>query len=158
MTQLQLLLLAAALQLAAGFFAPQKLPLPEALLSGTALGGKELKRAYKASQDGWSAVDFHKAVDGKGSAVVVAQTLGGGRMGGYNPVGFNGIDDYRYSSNAFLFCQKGNQWVQCPVAGSGETAIYDFARGGPQFGTDLVIGRPLTPTMGGFAGPDMENT
>ena len=29
------------------------------------------------------------------------------------------------------------------------------ARGGPQFGAaDLVIGSPLSPVMGGFAGPD----
>ena len=32
---------------------------------------------------------------------------------------------------------------------------FDYARGGPQFGAaDLIIGAPLSPVMGGFAGPD----
>ncbi|CAI5472523.1 unnamed protein product [Closterium sp. Yama58-4] len=40
------------------------------------------------------------------------------------------------------------------VGGSG-AAVFDYARGGPQFGADgLLIGPPLTPVMGGLAGPD----
>ena len=40
------------------------------------------------------------------------------------------------------------------VVGSG-AALFDYARGGPQFGADgLLIGPPLAPVMGSFAGPD----
>ena len=40
--------------------------------------------------------------------------------------------------------------------GYSKLAIFDYARGGPQFGAaDLVIGPPLTPTAGGIAGPDI---
>ena len=43
----------------------------------------------------------------------------------------------------------------CAVLGPGDVAIFDYARGGPQFGAaDLVIGPPKTPVMGGFSGPD----
>lgn len=43
--------------------------------------------------------------------------------------------------------------------GGGEAAIYDYRRGGPQFGSDgLLIGPPLSPVFGGFAGPDNPNS
>ena len=41
----------------------------------------------------------------------------------------------------------------------GNAAIFDYATGGPQFGSaDLIIGPPQAAIMGGFAGPDMEDT
>ena len=79
----------------------------------------------------------------------------------YNPVGWESIDDYRATPRAFLFCSDAEadveerEWQQCLALGPGEIAIFDNARGGPQFGAaDLVIGEPLAPVMGGFAGPD----
>jgi hypothetical protein len=42
-----------------------------------------------------------------------------------------------------------------PKVGGSGAALFDYARGGPQFGADgLLIGPPLAPVMGGFAGPD----
>ena len=42
--------------------------------------------------------------------------------------------------------------------GVGNAAIFDYATGGPQFGSaDLIIGPPQAAIMGGFAGPDMED-
>jgi hypothetical protein len=42
-----------------------------------------------------------------------------------------------------------------PKIGGSGAALFDYARGGPQFGADgLLIGPPLTPVMGVFAGPD----
>jgi len=39
--------------------------------------------------------------------------------------------------------------VKAPVLGSGDGAVYDLAKGGPQFGAaDLVIGRPKSAVMG----------
>jgi hypothetical protein len=41
----------------------------------------------------------------------------------------------------------------------GNAAIFDYATGGPCFGaSDLIIGEPKAAVMGGFAGPDMEDT
>ncbi len=42
-----------------------------------------------------------------------------------------------------------------PKVGGSRAALFDYARGGPQFGADgLLIGPPLAPVMGGFSGPD----
>ena len=39
--------------------------------------------------------------------------------------------------------------------GGPEAAVFDYARGGPQWGADgLIIGPPQSPVMGGFAGPE----
>jgi len=42
-----------------------------------------------------------------------------------------------------------------PKINGAEAALYDYRRGGPQWGSDaLVVGAPSAPVMGGFAGPD----
>mmetsp|Transcript_18383 Transcript_18383/g.31343 ORF Transcript_18383/g.31343 Transcript_18383/m.31343 type:complete len:138 (+) Transcript_18383:695-1108(+) len=41
----------------------------------------------------------------------------------------------------------------------GSAAVFDYATGGPCFGpADLVIGAPQAAVLGGFAGPNMEDT
>ena len=130
-----------------------------ALLSGTSLENKELICAYKASRDGWSAIDFHKAVDGRGSGLVAALSRSGAVFGGFNPLGWMSTDDYGSSNSAFLWFIKGNQPVKCPVLAGGNAAMFDYATGGPNFGAaDLQLGAPQAAVMGGFAGPDMEDT
>ena len=62
------------------------------------------------------------------------------------------------SINAFLFVQKGGEWIKLRKIGGGEAAIFDYARSGPQFGAgELVIGATQAPVMGGFSGPDTED-
>ena len=131
-----------------------------AIVSGTYLEKrkKQLRRVYKASKDGWSAISFHEAVDGRGSGVVVARTIGGATFGGYNPNGWRSTDDYYTSSAAFLWCLKAGQVVKLPVLPGGNCAVFDYATAGPCFGAaDLVIGPPRAAVMGGFAGPDAED-
>ena len=60
-----------ALLLHASALVPEALPLPLPMLAGTNLGGKTLARCYKASCDGWSALDFHRQVDELGSLLLV---------------------------------------------------------------------------------------
>lgn len=152
--------------LASPSIVPPSIPLPLSLLAGTNLGGKQLARCYKASADGWSALDFHRQVDELGSVILVGQLSSGELVGGYNPRGWESIDDYRSTPRAFLFCSRvandesTRAWEQSAVLGPGDIAIFDNARGGPQFGAaDLVFGAPLAPIMGGFAGPDtMDDT
>jgi len=143
--------------------ADDALPLPLSMLAGTNLGSKTLARCFKASADGWSALSFHRQVDELGSIIVVGRLSNGDLVGGYNPVGWESIDDYRATPRAFVFCASAADepsWQQCAVLGPGDIAIFDYARGGPQFGAaDLVIGAPMSPVMGGFAGPDtMDDT
>lgn len=114
---------------------------------------------YKASRDGWSAIQFHDACDGRGSALVVALTSSGKMFGGYNPIGWQSSDDYGSSNAAFLWFERGGKGVKCPVLSGGNAAIFDFATGGPQFGSsDLIIGPKQAVVLGGFAGPDAEDT
>lgn len=112
---------------------------------------------YKASKDGWSAIDFHKCVDGKGSAIVVALSKSGKRFGGFNPLGWMSSDDYGNTNSAFLWFDKNGKGVKCPVLPGGNAAIFDYATSGPCFGSsDFIIGPPRAAVMGGFTGPDIE--
>jgi len=143
--------------------APSRLVSPsvlDSIIAGTFLEQRPLQRVYKASRDGWSAIAFHEAVDGLGSAVVVARSLTGQTFGGFNPNGFRSTDDYYSSSAAFLWClQRGGRVVvKLPVLPGGNAAVFDYATSGPCFGAaDLVIGPPRAAVLGGFAGPDAED-
>lgn len=143
--------------------APASLEYPEDVLVGTNIdpskSNVDLQCVYKASRDGWSAINFHDSVDGRGSALVVVLSKSGKKFGGYNPLGWQSTDDYGASNAAFLWYDKGGSAVRCPVLSGGNAAIFDYATGGPNFGAaDLVIGSPQAAVLGGFAGPDMEDT
>lgn len=89
--------------------------------------------------------------------MIVGTTDEGFRFGGFNPEGYRSTDDYYDTLEAFLFywpTDGADPIILRKVGGSG-AALFDYARGGPQFGADgLLIGAPLAPVMGGFAGPD----
>lgn len=54
---------------------------------------------------------------------------------------------------------KTHVTCECCKHTTGNAAIFDYATGGPCFGaSDLIIGEPKAAVMGGFAGPDMEDT
>ncbi|KAM5573340.1 hypothetical protein ABKV19_013061 [Rosa sericea] len=135
------------------------LPFPPSLLDKTFLRGRELKCCYKATIDGFSAADFHNCCDFKGPCAIVGYTNKSFKFGAFNPEGYRSTDDYYDSFDPFLFYWTDNEKTDDPivlpkVGGSG-AALFDYARGGPQFGADgLLIGPPLAPVMGGFAGPD----
>lgn len=148
--------------------APSSLEPPLGVLDGTSIdvnkANVDLKCVYKASVDGWSATDFHRCCDGRGSGLVVALSKSGKKFGGFNPLGWSSTDDYGSTNAAFLWFIKNSgssssSFVKCPVLPGGNAATFDFATGGPQFGSaDLIIGTPKAAVMGGFAGPDMEDS
>lgn len=159
-----------SLQMVGDFFSgltgqpPKSLNVPlETILSGTNIDPSrdnvDLQCVYKASRDGWSAIDFHNNCDGRGSGLVVVLSQSGKKFGGFNPLGWQSNDDYGTTTSAFLWYLKGgNDIVKCPVLSGGNAAIFDYAAGGPQFGSaDLIIGKPEAAVMGGFAGPDAED-
>ncbi|KAF2308751.1 hypothetical protein GH714_015582 [Hevea brasiliensis] len=80
------------------------------------------------------------------------------KFGAFNPEGYRSTDDYYDTFDAFLFYWTDNGTIDpiiLPKVGGSGAALFDYARGGPQFGADgLLIGPPLAPVMGGFAGPD----
>lgn len=121
-----------------------------------------LNCVYKASRDGWSAQAFHSKVDNLGSAVVAVKVLGGSVIGGFNPNGWRSTDDYYFSNQAFLWTlvNNGSLVKKLPIVSGGNSpSLFDYATAGLCFGTcDLRIGPPQAAIMGGFAGPDMEDT
>ena len=138
------------------------LPFPRALLAGTHVASRPLALAYRASRDGWSALDFHLACDFNGPLVVLCTTeasdgVASVRCGGFHSTGVSSSDDYFASLSPFLFVldARGDGFTRLPKINGPEAALYDYRRGGPQWGADaLVVGAPAATVMGGFAGPD----
>ena len=105
-------------------------------------------------------MNFHEAVDGRGSAIVIAMSRSGKVFGGYNPLGWMSTDDYGNSNSAFLWFRKGRtSFVKLPILPGGNAAIFDYATSGPNFGaSDLCMGPPRAPVMGLFTGPDVADS
>jgi hypothetical protein len=38
---------------------------------------------YRASEDGWKGIDFHRKCDNKGTTIVIAKTVDGYTVGGF---------------------------------------------------------------------------
>ncbi|KAL3152217.1 hypothetical protein ABBQ32_001302 [Trebouxia sp. C0010 RCD-2024] len=126
------------------------LPFPIDILDNTHLRGRQLARAYRATEHGWGALQFHKLCDMKGPCVIYCETEQGARFGGFNSEGFKSSDDYSSSSKAFLFCWKASDKEPTVLGkvGGTEAALFDYARGGPQWGADaLIIGPPQVITL-----------
>lgn len=93
--------------------------------------------------------------------MIIGYTNQSFKFGGFNPEGYRSTDDYYDTFDAFLFywtatrSEEETEPILLPKVGGSGAALFDYARGGPQFGADgLLIGPPLSPVMGGFAGPD----
>lgn len=122
------------------------------LLKNTQLEHRPLQVVYDANWQGWNAKAFHKAVNGKGAALVLCSAVGHGYFGGYNPKGWAGTGGARPSVAAFLFYQKGNsnnnKWQKLrKVGGGGLACAKDDPDTGIILGADgLVI--PLQASRG----------
>ena len=63
--------------------------------------------------------------------------LAGWRFRGIRSIraqGWMSTDDYVSSNAAFLWYQRGNEVIRCPVLQGGNAAIFDYASAGPVFG------------------------
>jgi len=121
----------------------------------TALRNRKLAKVFDAKGDGWRARAFHERCDGAGPAIVLARTRAGTVVGGYNPVGWYSVEDYRSCSGAFLITwARGTgeeetyaNGIKC--ANVSDPAIYDFGAQGPCFGSDgLQIPLGFAPKHG----------
>lgn len=117
------------------------------LLKQTQLETRELQLVFDANQHGWSPHEFHKQVDGKGAAIVLANgnTFDGPIIvGGYNVKGWTSLGGARPSVAAFLFYSKDGGTVfqkLKKVGGGGLACAKDDPEFGIAFGPDgLVIG------------------
>lgn len=139
-----------------GVTVPQDANVPGAakvrpLLKDTQLESRPLRLAYDASLSGFSAVAFHRAVDGTGAALVLCETECGVMCGGYNPKGWAGLGGARPSVASFLFHDGGGGGAfrkLRKVGGGGMACARDEPDWGISFGADgLVV--PLGAEEGG---------
>lgn len=112
------------------------------LLKQTQLEQRALQVAYDANRQGWNVQAFHKAVDGKGAAVVLARGKSGGWLGGYNPKGWSSNGGARPSVAAFLFYTdpKTGQFQKLrKVGGGGLACAKDDPYTGIWLGADGLV-------------------
>jgi hypothetical protein len=88
----------------------------------------DLKLLYRATQDGFSAVDFHEKCDEHANVLLIVKSIESNVFGGFTEVGWDSsfISGYKYDLNALLFSFKNkyNQPV-CMKCEIPEYAIYN---------------------------------
>jgi hypothetical protein len=114
------------------------------LLKKTMLEARELQVIYDANRHGWTPQAFHKRVDGRGGAVVIATTVKGTTVGGYNPKGWSSNGGARPSVAAFLFYTDSNDKASSfqklrKVGGGGLACARDDPNYGIAFGPDGLV-------------------
>jgi len=90
---------------------------------------------YTASKDGDSAKNFHRACDGKGPTIVIAETKSGNVFGGYTDQNWAHAG-WRSSETSFLFSLRPKMKKYGIRDGKQRKAI--FAGDGPIFGGDVA--------------------
>lgn len=145
---------------------PSESDFVQPLLQSTFIANREIGVCYQMSVDGDSASAFHKRCDNAGPTLVAAFT-NDRVVGGWFPTEFLSSDDYKESDSDFLFVAQGNTFARAADTVAivektgGVGPVFDYARGGPQWGATppgLVIGPPLSPVSGGITGLDAEDT
>jgi len=111
------------------------------MLACTNMERREMRLAYDAQRDGWSASTFHFKVDRRGAALVVLELKDGQILGGYNPKGWVGYGEYRSSIAAFLFSfEPGrDRPTKLQKVGGKGLSVVDNPEDGPKFGMDSLI-------------------
>ncbi len=120
------------------------------LLKQTQLEQRNLQVAYDANRHGWNVQAFHRAVDGKGAAVIMARGRRGGWLGGYNPKGWSSNGGARPSVAAFLFysTKAGKLQKLQKVGGGGLACAKDDPQTGIWLGADgLIIPLAQQPSL-----------
>ena len=114
------------------------------LLKNTQLESRSLDLVYDANKDGWNPKAFHSTVDGKGAAIVLAETKDGLVCGGYNPKGWASLGGARPSVAAFLYYEtsssEGGKFQKLQkVGGGGLACARDDEDFGISFGPDGLV-------------------
>ncbi|RIB03549.1 TLD-domain-containing protein [Gigaspora rosea] len=97
---------------------------------------------YRATEDGFNAVDFHRKCDNKGACVVIVKIKDSDKIvGGYNPVGWMLPNGYTATDKSFLFYfDNSTSKISRILPDCSVSAIFQNSSYGPTFGyPDLFI-------------------
>ena len=92
---------------------------------------KKFKLLFRASNDGFSASNFHSKCDGKSNTVTLVETLNGKRFGGFANNAWDQRGDYISSSKGFIFSLDDKSIYYNKNSNS---EIYCHSSYGPTFG------------------------
>jgi len=102
--------------------------------------GQKLNLIYRASQDGFEAVNFHKKCDNKPNTLTVIKTTNDYVFGGYTEQTWNSIGGYKADPNSFIFSLINKDNKPIKIKWSQNYGIFCHNSYGPTFGgTDLII-------------------
>ena len=62
-----------------------------------------LQLIYKASRDGFKAVDFHRKCDGKENTISIIESGYGNIFGGFTSIAWQSKGDWKHDSKAWVF-------------------------------------------------------
>ena len=98
---------------------------------------KEYKLIFKASRDGFKAIDFHKKCDGKTNTLTLVFSKNGRIFGGFTDVSWDSESDAKEGSNGFIFSLDNKEIYYNINVKFNIRCIADY---GPIFGNfDLCI-------------------
>jgi len=110
---------------------------------------------YTASKNGEGALNFHRACDGKGPTIVIAETKSGNVFGGYTDQNW-AHKGFRSSQTSFLFSLRPKMKKYGIRDGKQQHAIFSHNVFGPVFGGDshynLMIKTNPISKSGSFVG------
>ncbi len=101
---------------------------------------KEIKKLYQATINGDGAINFHSKCDNIPNTLIIIESAGKRRFGGFTTQTWNSSNNYKDDKNAFLFSLDKHRIYSYKNNGK---AIYCDSRFGPVFGCgfDICIGQ-----------------
>ncbi|CAF4873087.1 unnamed protein product, partial [Rotaria magnacalcarata] len=108
------------------------------ITSFTGMANPKWKLLYKATQDGFRAIDFHRLCDNQTHTVTIIQSKTGYLFGGYAQIPWSSRNTYQTDLKAFIFTLTNPKSV-LPTrflikGGFEQYSIYHGATYGPTFG------------------------
>ena len=91
---------------------------------------------YRASDDGFSAEDFHRQCDNIRNTITIIKSKNGNIFGGYTDIAWDSNSFYRNDPKAILYSlvNKNNKPFKARVSSNAQYAIYCNGTYGPIFG------------------------
>ena len=119
------------------------------------LSGKQFKLLYRATIDGFAAVDFHDKCDNQPGTLTIIKVKNGNIFGGFTSVAWDSSNYYKADPHAFLFSLVNfvSESQLMPIKVGDKHSIYCNSLYGPTFGIghDLHISNYSNATYSSYS-------